>query len=81
MLAGFSETRKHNHSSSSFELFALSIMQEDIHTLCVRSCACALMLCLQVFCHTGPPQWVYCLDPPPVCHIKMEASRYVLAGL
>ena len=35
------------------------------------------MLCLHVFRHTGPPQWVDCMAPPPVCHINMEASHLV----
>ena len=34
-----------------------------------------LMVCLQVFGQTGPQLWVDCLAPPPVCLVKMGASR------
>ena len=34
-----------------------------------------LMLCLHVFCQTGPPRRVDCLASPSVCHMKTEASR------
>ena len=34
-----------------------------------------LMVGLHVFCQTDPPRLVDCLAPPPVCHIKMEASH------
>ena len=34
-----------------------------------------LILSLHVFRQTGPPRRADCLAPPPVCHIKMEASR------
>ena len=33
-----------------------------------------LMLGLQVFRQTEPPRRVDWLAPPPVCHMKMEAS-------
>ena len=33
-----------------------------------------LMICLHVFCQTGPPWLVDCLVPLPVCYIEMEAS-------
>ena len=36
-----------------------------------------LMLCLHIFRQTGPSRRLDCLAPPPVCHIKMEASREV----
>ena len=34
-----------------------------------------LMLGLQVFCHSEPPRRLDCSARPPVCHIKVEASR------
>ena len=34
-----------------------------------------LMLGLHDFRQTGPPRRVDCLAPPPVCHMKMKASR------
>ena len=37
--------------------------------------ACELMLGLHVFRQTGPPRRIDCLASPPVCHMKMEASR------
>ena len=32
---------------------------------------------MRVFSFTGPPRRIDCLAPQPVCHIKIEASRYV----
>ena len=59
-----------SYSSSSFELFVMSIMQEDVYTLRKRSCS----ICKSSV-RLGPPRRVDCVSPLPVCHIKMEEFR------
>ena len=64
----------YENSSSSFELFVVSFMQENVY---IGHAALALTLGLHVFAcvRLGLPRRVDCLAPLFVCHIKVEASR------
>ena len=52
--------------------FFVSIMQQDVY---IDYTALALTLSLQVFSLARLPRRIDCLAPPPVNHVKMEASR------
>ena len=66
------DRKERKSSSSSFELFIVCNMQEDVYTMRKRS-----RLVCESSDRLGPPRRVNCLDPPPLCHVKIEASSKV----